>query len=227
MMLDYQANSLSAMQKNEYEMQRAREQDTVFNRLVARQEREGIKGLNIALAGRLRVYANREELKSIIEEKEGNFVSSVTENVDYLIMNNPEYDSANARKAKELGIEIISEFRFNEITGLAFVIECNELTRYSGTGGDVAIPEGVESIGAQAFANCLSLTSVTIPEGVSSIGKYAFIGCVNLKRATIPSSVKSIQLRAFNGCHQLMICAQAKSFAAKYARRRGIPCSVE
>lgn len=36
------------------------------------------------------------------------------------------------------------------------------------------------SIGASAFYNCRSLTSVTIPKSVTSIGENAFSGCDNL-----------------------------------------------
>lgn len=39
---------------------------------------------------------------------------------------------------------------------------------------DLAIPEGVKAIGAEAFSGYNSLESVTIPETVESIGDYAF-----------------------------------------------------
>ena len=51
-----------------------------------------------------------------------------------------------------------------------FVIEDGVLKRYIGSGGDVAIPDGVISIGNYAFRCCDNLTSVTIPDGVASIG---------------------------------------------------------
>jgi hypothetical protein len=42
------------------------------------------------------------------------------------------------------------------------------------------IPTSVTSIGASAFQNCSTLSSITIPSSVTSIGDYAFSGCTGL-----------------------------------------------
>ena len=68
---------------------------------------------------------------------------------------------------------------------------------------DLLIPDGVTSIGAYAFYECIGLTSVTIPDGVTSIGDYAFGGCIGLTSVTIPESVTSIGDYAFDGCEGL------------------------
>ncbi len=52
--------------------------------------------------------------------------------------------------------------------------EGNEITDY-------VIPDGVESIGANAFSNCTGLTNIFIPSSVTSIGNNVFSGCVALK----------------------------------------------
>ena len=44
---------------------------------------------------------------------------------------------------------------------------------------------------------CASLTSVTIPNGVTSIGDDAFDACTSLTSVTIPDSVTSIGVSAF------------------------------
>ena len=67
----------------------------------------------------------------------------------------------------------------------------------------VTIPEGVTSIGNNAFYDLSSLTSVTIPGSVTSIGSYAFRGCSSLTSITIPNSVTSIGNSAFSGCSGL------------------------
>ena len=56
----------------------------------------------------------------------------------------------------------------------------------------VEIKEGVTSIGACAFLNCVNITSVSIPASVTSIGKGAFINIGMLSSINIPNSVKSI-----------------------------------
>ena len=84
-----------------------------------------------------------------------------------------------------------------------FVIENGVLKKYQGQGGDVAIPEGVTSIGASAFSGCSSLTSVVIPEGVKSIGEEAFFDCSSLASVVIPEGMTTIDDWAFAWCQSL------------------------
>ena len=69
--------------------------------------------------------------------------------------------------------------------------------------GELIIPDGVTSIGNNAFCGYDRLTSVTIPDGVTSIGDYAFRGCDPLTSVTIPDSVTSIGYQAFAYCDSL------------------------
>ena len=67
----------------------------------------------------------------------------------------------------------------------------------------VVIPEGVTSIGDEAFYDCEALKSITIPEGVTEIGKCVFYGCKVLTSVIIPEGVTSIGESAFWGCKAL------------------------
>ena len=67
----------------------------------------------------------------------------------------------------------------------------------------VTIPEGVKTIGPNAFIGCTSLTSITIPDGVTMIEYYAFCDCRSLTNVIIPEGVTYIGNRAFIGCTSL------------------------
>jgi hypothetical protein len=56
------------------------------------------------------------------------------------------------------------------------------------------IPDGVTSIGREAFCRCRRLTNITMPDGVTSIGEAAFSGCEKLTSVNIPDSVTSIEI---------------------------------
>ena len=68
---------------------------------------------------------------------------------------------------------------------------------------DVVIPEGVTSIGKEAFCNCSGMTHVSIPNSVTSIGYGAFFKCSGLNSVTIPEKVISIGEFAFSCCTSL------------------------
>ena len=77
------------------------------------------------------------------------------------------------------------------------------LEAYPSASGDVTIPNGVTSIGYEAFIGCNSLTSVTIPDNVTSIDYYAFDNCKNLESVTIGAGVTSIESDSFRRCSSL------------------------
>ncbi|NLY70462.1 MAG: NAD-dependent DNA ligase LigA, partial [Clostridiales bacterium] len=65
--------------------------------------------ISFVITGSLNHFNNRNELKELIEQKGGKVLSSVTSKTDYLINNDIESNSSKNKKAKELGIKIISE----------------------------------------------------------------------------------------------------------------------
>lgn len=62
------------------------------------------------------------------------------------------------------------------------------------------IPNGVTTIGYNAFWGCTGLTTLTIPISITTIDPCAFYGCSNLKSLSIPSSVTAIYINAFENC---------------------------
>ena len=65
---------------------------------------------------------------------------------------------------------------------------------------EVVIPEGVETIGAYAFANLTALKKVTLPSTLTKIDYGAFYGCTALTEVEGIEHVKFINQNAFNGC---------------------------
>ena len=76
-----------------------------------------ISGLTFVVTGDVEKFKNRRELSDFIESKGGKVTGSVTGKTDYLINNDLTSNSGKNKKAKELGIKIISEDGFLELVG--------------------------------------------------------------------------------------------------------------
>ena len=63
---------------------------------------------------------------------------------------------------------------------------------------NLVIPEGIDSIGRNAFVGCHGLQTLTIPDGVKSIGSAAFYDCKNLVSVNIPSSLERVGWHCFD-----------------------------
>ncbi len=72
-----------------------------------------INGKNFVITGSLNTYANRDELKLLIESLGGKVTGSVTNKTNALINNDINSNSGKNKKAKELGVKIITEEDFN------------------------------------------------------------------------------------------------------------------
>ena len=71
----------------------------------------------------------------------------------------------------------------------------------------VNIPQSVTVIGDFAFYECTELSDISIPQGVMTIGNYAFRSCWFLKSMFIPESVVDIGIAAFSDCTALEVVA--------------------
>ncbi|MCR5134205.1 MAG: NAD-dependent DNA ligase LigA [Clostridiales bacterium] len=70
---------------------------------------QDLAGLTFVITGSLNGYANRDELKNEIERRGGKVAGSVSAKTSYLINNDIQSTSGKNKKAKDLGIPILSE----------------------------------------------------------------------------------------------------------------------
>ena len=66
----------------------------------------------------------------------------------------------------------------------------------------VTLPEGLVSIGDEAFRGC-GLLSLTLPDGVTALGESALRDCPSLRRVYLSASLKTIGDFALRGCPTL------------------------
>ena len=74
-------------------------------------------GMNFVITGSLVHFGNRSEAKELIESLGGKVTGSVTKKTNYLINNDIQSSSSKNKKARELGIPILSEEDFLNLVG--------------------------------------------------------------------------------------------------------------
>lgn len=107
-----------ALSENDPELKR-------MAKMAARREeiagQKGIRGIAFVATGELENFGENDEytnakdvsdLKAFIEKRGGFLRSAVSSKTDYLICNDPNSDSVKSRKAKELGVPVITEGEF-------------------------------------------------------------------------------------------------------------------
>lgn len=76
------------------------------------------EGMNFVITGSLVHFENRSEAKELIESLGGKVTGSVTKKTNYLINNDIQSNSSKNKKARELGIPILSEEDFRKLAGV-------------------------------------------------------------------------------------------------------------
>ncbi len=79
-----------------------------------------VAGKTFVITGSVNHFTNRDELKAFIETLGGKTTGSVSAKTDYLINNDVASNSSKNKKARELGIPVISEEEFIKLTGRDF-----------------------------------------------------------------------------------------------------------
>ncbi|MGN8631240.1 NAD-dependent DNA ligase LigA [Blautia sp. HCP3S3_G3] len=100
-----------------------RKLDHLLSHLIIQKEEisgeQILAGMNFVITGSVEHFANRGEVKTLIESMGGKVTGSVTGKTNYLINNDTTSNSSKNKKAKELGVPIISEMEFLKMTGKA------------------------------------------------------------------------------------------------------------
>ncbi len=91
--------------------------DDLLKEIIFEKEEEPAGGTKLegkvfVITGSVNHFNNRDEVKEVIEKMGGKVTGSVTKNTDYLINNDNMSNSSKNKKAKELGIAIITEEEF-------------------------------------------------------------------------------------------------------------------
>lgn len=129
----------------------------------------------------LKNYSSQRPVVSGIEKVD----FSATTNTDYFC-----YDSSFEEFTLPTDLKVIGSYAFKD------VLHASELKT-------ITIPDGVTTIGENAFEKCALLTSINIPSSVTTIGNKAFLSCAGLTSIAIPDSVTAIGNSAFASCSTL------------------------
>ena len=71
-----------------------------------------MEGMNFVITGAVNHFSNRGAVKELVESRGGKVTGSVTSKTKYLINNDSTSNSSKNKKAKELGVQIITEDEF-------------------------------------------------------------------------------------------------------------------
>lgn len=83
------------------------------------------------------------------------------------------------------------------------LIQNDVLIKCSDNGRDIAIPEGVRSVGPAAFMECVGLERIEFPESLERIEDGAFRGCSSLTEVHLGAKIDYVGHSAFRDCIRL------------------------
>lgn len=86
-----------------------------LEKIEAAESNQKFSGLTFVITGSVEHFSNRNEVKAVIEAQGGKVTGSVTSKTNYLINNDNMSSSSKNKKAKELGIPVITEEEFMEM----------------------------------------------------------------------------------------------------------------
>ena len=149
------------------------------------------------------------DVKTVTVKKTGHSISGnscvncgqpASEGLDMVLISEGEYTVSGIGTCTDT--EILIPTTYNDLPVVS--VEASAFLNNTAI-TSVVLPDGITSIGENAFNGCESLTSVTFGKNsqVSSIGPGAFNYCYSLESITIPESVTNIGSDAFIYCYGL------------------------
>lgn len=115
--LDYANSGVSEEDKAKVQQKKETFDANVTNFLFDAEQIEQISGKTFAVTGKLKTFASRDELKVCLDACGATLTENLSRNVNYLITNTPDSDTAKNREAESLGIPRITEVQFNKMVG--------------------------------------------------------------------------------------------------------------
>lgn len=138
---------------------------------------------------------NLSSLVGVSVDVVGNNVLSIGEHTVVFKIKIAESEKDNIEKMNDITRSIIIT-KGNYVTE-GLVTEATEITGYNGNDIGIVIPDGITSIGSEAFKGNTSIQYVYLPDSVTSIGNNAFAGCSSLCEIRIGDKLTVIGQNAF------------------------------
>ena len=91
--------------------------ELVISKAQVQDKPQTLSGKTFVITGKVNHFENRDSLKAYIQSLGGKAAGSVSAKTDYLINNDVTSGSSKNKKARELGIPILSEEDFLKMTG--------------------------------------------------------------------------------------------------------------
>jgi len=121
-----------------------------------------------------------------------------------------EYEDSIYSVSVSEGITSIGRRLFKELSNLEYVflpdsVQVIEEEAFANCFSlkNIKMPEKMDYIGNAAFDHCTSLQEIMIPNGIDIISLWCFCGCSSLESVVLPNGINEIQYSAFNGCSSL------------------------
>lgn len=106
------ADSLTKYFSNSYNSDLLDEAISILDFVIPEIKGQLLTDKIFVITGDVNIFANRKELQNYIESQGGKVTASITSKTSYLINNNINSNSSKNKKARELGIPILSEADF-------------------------------------------------------------------------------------------------------------------